>query len=98
MRLVAVTLLVLTALATMPVAPAVNECQGTCQTAVLPKEAGGETYYLYAAGLACRPDDSYCRGEPAPLLTAFLYQETNCEGGLQRYRTIHCVADTVVLL
>jgi len=101
MRLVAVTVLVLAGLATMPVAPAINECHSPCQTVVVPSSpanARSTTYYLYLQGLTCDPRAHYCQGQPDPIVTGFLYEETNCEGGLQRYETIHCRGDRLVLL
>lgn len=101
MRPVAVTILVLAVLATMPVAPAVNECRDPCKavtTVATPVNAKTETYYLYVQGASCTPDNSYCRGQPAPIVSGIVYQETNCEGGLQRYKPLLCAADEVVLL
>ena len=102
MRLLAVTTLAFAVLATMPVAPALNECQGTCQTVpvtkVPPVTSKDTTYYVYAQALTCQPTDGYCGGGPAPRVRGLVYEETNCESGLQRFQTIRCVADKVVLL
>lgn len=102
MRLLAVTLVVLAGLATMPVAPALNECQNPCQSVVVPKTppvaTKDRTFYVYAQAATCQPTDGYCAGGPAPRVRGLVYEETNCESGLQRYQTIHCVADQVVLL
>lgn len=104
MRLVAVTLLLLVGAATMPVAPAANECRDPCKTVPVPASplnARGTTYYLYAQALTCSPGDDYCQGQPAPRVTGFLYEETNNCGGLQRYANIDCLEfspDRMVLL
>lgn len=101
MRLLAATTLVLAVLATMPVAPALNECRSPCQTVPLqptPLNAKGTTYYVYAQALTCQPTDAYCSGGAAPRARGIVYEEANCESGLQRFRTIDCAADRVVLL
>lgn len=103
MRLVAVVIL-LVGLATMPVAPAANECIDPCKTIVVPAgpaTGAGTTYYLYSQALTCHPSDRYCQGQPAPRFTAFLYEEANDCSGLQRYGDLkECKfkADRVVLL
>lgn len=103
MHPVAGTLLVIAlGLAATPAVPAHNECQGPCQTVIVPAtllDADGRVYFVYAQAATCVPPASgTCAGQPAPLVAGLVYEDTNCEGGLQRYPTVECGADSDILL
>lgn len=98
MRQVALLVTVLFALAAMPAVPAASDCRSPCQTVVVPTTALGasRTYYVYAQGALCQPSDLACKADAS--VAPLLYQETNCQGGLQRFGGFECGPDTLVVL